>query len=557
MPWVVVCALLAPSQVLSAPRVQVRGSSRIEMQAFGPVSRLTITGTVRDEVGAPIPKARIVLAPLAAPDVPDLWKSIYPCGQSPASSFVEHSDHALDVDDAGTWCVIASLGRDHATLRATFGGDSLHEGTRSDIVWDAAQRAMTVSFSPRPERVDLDLPRQRVFAHITVPPDVGPSGIALELKDERGELLGSARTDEAGIALFDLATAKLQGPGIGALHVGFPGSASLAATSTSTAITRYAHVKLEPVRDPLQGDPSSGLLGSVRVTTSRGPISGGTVEALFGADVVGSGVVREGESDVSFVFAPPRGAELLKLTLRYVSDTPYFVAGEPGQITIRAVRSGVALRFVPVLLAIGVAAWLLRGWRRPKRLERADTRAAQPKGVASIEVVGSSRAAPHWSGRVVDAHDGEPVASARIRVIAPSFVDLDVVCETHTDGEGRFSFDLNSAARELKLRIEAPLHTELNRPLPAPSELAISLVSRRRTLLQRLVEWARRAGKPWDQPPEPTPGHVVRVATAHHRRDEIATWAENTERKAYGPDPVDARAEREVKAMEPGRQALR
>jgi hypothetical protein len=549
--------LLATQPIHAAPRVQVRGASRVEMQAFGPTSRMTIMGTLRDEVGAPIPRAKILMGAFVAQDVPAPWLSIFPCGRLPSATFVEHVDDAIEVDDAGTWCVIATLGRDRAALRATFGGDVLHDGPRSEILWDAAQRAMSLSFSPRPDRIDLDAPRNRVSCRVTVPADVGSAGIQLELRDERGQSLGSVYADDAGLAVFDIATAKLSGPGIGALHLGFAGNSSLAATSTTTSITRFARVKLEPGRDELQGDPSSGLDVHVRASTARGPVSEGTVEAVFGSDVVGTGVVRAGVADMFVTFSPPRGVATVGLAIRYVADAPYHMPGESARVTVRLVQSAVALRFLPVVVAAGVAVWLLRGWRRPRRLERVDALAKEPKGVASLEIVGETRTVLRWSGRVVDAHDSEPVPGARLRVIAPSFVDLDVVRETLTGSDGRFEFDLQTSVKELRLRLEAPLHSELERALPPPSDLVISLVSRRRTLLQRLVEWARRAGKPWDVSPEPTPGHVARVATAQQRRDEIAAWAQNVERKAFGPDPVDARAEREVKALEPGRQALR
>ena len=42
--------------------------------------------------------------------------------------------------------------------------------------------------------------------------------------------------------------------------------------------------------------------------------------------------------------------------------------------------------------------------------------------------------------------------------------------------------------------------------------LVDALVLRKRALLDRLVEWARRRGLPYDARPEPTPGHVRRAA---------------------------------------------
>ena len=141
--------LIGSGSAFAGPRVQVRGSSRIEMHAFGPSDRLTITGTVRDEVGAPIPRARVVLSALAAPEVTAPWTGMYACGRAADATFSEHTDHPVDADDSGSFCVVASLGRGNADLRAIYGGDGLHDGSQSRIVWDAAQRAMSLSFSPR------------------------------------------------------------------------------------------------------------------------------------------------------------------------------------------------------------------------------------------------------------------------------------------------------------------------------------------------------------------------------------------------------------------------
>ena len=75
------------------------------------------------------------------------------------------------------------------------------------------------------------------------------------------------------------------------------------------------------------------------------------------------------------------------------------------------------------------------------------------------------------------------------------------------------------------------------------------LVSRRRALLDRLVGWARREGRPYDAHPEPTPGHVQRMARSG---DEARAWAEAVERAAYSGDAIDAQREAEVDRLAPG-----
>jgi hypothetical protein len=551
--WLVATALcvLTAWYAQGAPRVQVRGTSRIELHAWGPANRITISGTVRDEVGAPVVRCTVALVALAAPDVTIAWESIHTCGQPAPTVFSEHTEHQIQTDDTGSFCVLAAMSRPNASLRATFGGDVLHEPTRSEIVWSAAQKAMELELSPRPERIDLDAARWRVSARITVPPDVRAAGALIVLGDERGQQLASVLTDDVGLARFDLPTVKLDGPGFGTLRVRFAGNDDLPAAEAEARVTRTARVRLETDRGTVRGDPNTGISIRVRATTSRGRLEDGFVEAMAGSERVGLAPVRAGFADVLASFARPR-ADRTAVQLRFVSDAPFYVSGEPIEVTVETIRSTAFARFVPLLVAVGVAVWLIRGWRRPKRREKPRTRqTVAPAGVASIEVLGASAEGRAWKGAVLDAHDGTPIAHARVRVIAPSFVDLDVVTETATDDEGTFAFEVPGSTREFLLRVQAPLHVELEKPLPRPSEMVISLVSRRRMLLQRLVEWARRVGKPWDASPEPTPGHVARAAGRHLRRADVAAWADAVEQRAYGPEPVDARAEREVKTLEP------
>jgi len=85
--------------------------------------------------------------------------------------------------------------------------------------------------------------------------------------------------------------------------------------------------------------------------------------------------------------------------------------------------------------------------------------------------------------------------------------------------------------------------------LPVAGELEIALVSRRRKLLERLVQWARRRGPPFDARPEPTPAQVRRAAES--AMPAAAEWASAIERAAFDRDDVDARVENEVMELDP------
>jgi hypothetical protein len=160
---------------------------------------------------------------------------------------------------------------------------------------------------------------------------------------------------------------------------------------------------------------------------------------------------------------------------------------------------------------------------------------------------------PHagWTGRVIDAHEGVAISEARVVIERAGFEGVAVVASTFTDREGRFTLpatDPLGAGGEPRLVIEAPLHSALHQRLPPSGELKIALVSRKRKILERLVEWARQRGRPFDARPEATPGHVKRAAADGTK---TAAWADAVERAAYAPGGVDARAEEEIEKLKP------
>jgi len=137
-----------------------------------------------------------------------------------------------------------------------------------------------------------------------------------------------------------------------------------------------------------------------------------------------------------------------------------------------------------------------------------------------------------------------------VRVVAPTFVDQDTVVNTRADDVGAFGFSLHSDCVNLRLVIDAAYHAQIERSLPPASDMLVSLVSRRRLLLDRLLKWARQAGRPWDRDPAPTPQHIANVAL-ERGGGAVARWAKRVESGAFGPEPVDERLDKEVRELEP------
>jgi hypothetical protein len=200
----------------------------------------------------------------------------------------------------------------------------------------------------------------------------------------------------------------------------------------------------------------------------------------------------------------------------------------------------------------------MRFWDCAPSRNLAETMARIPKntlppkpaieGEARVEVLRPARdARAGWSGRVIDAHDAFPIHGARVRVERPGFERATVVASVFVNEAGRFELRAEGDGFD-ELVVDGPLHAELRQPLPQCGELQIALVLRKRKLLERLVGWAKRRGRPYDIQPEPTPGHVRRAAG-----NDFATakWADAVEKAAYGGGDVDARLEAEVDRLAP------
>jgi hypothetical protein len=168
-----------------------------------------------------------------------------------------------------------------------------------------------------------------------------------------------------------------------------------------------------------------------------------------------------------------------------------------------------------------------------------------------------------WIGQVVDAHDGQAVRNARVRVIVrtfpgPSDPGAHVLADLLADAAGGFSLPAAQFPREAQLHVEAPWHIVVEQPLPPPHELIVAMISRRRGLLDRMVTFATREWGISQVGREPTPDQVARRArrgydapTAGARARQIEVWAAATEHAAYGPGDVDESTEAAILSLEP------
>jgi hypothetical protein len=565
-------ALLATHASAEGIRIKVRGSAKLVAHASRDAGDLVLSGALADDAGQPLAFQTIVIRVNRESDPKDAkvaegLRAARGCervgGAAPVAYGVrvagptDSPDVLVVTDEAGRFCFRAKLVPDRHRAHLAWRGKDLVDGADLDLAFDLSRQALVLRFDPKPRVLSLDEPSQTLVAAALLDDDAQPRaapGLPLTLSSERGEL-GKETTDASGRVRFVIASAKLGPPGPGELRVSFAGNADTAFASTTTEIERRVKVVLRvpaAEKNELEAKvPEEGIPLVADVTSSAGPVSEGGVEARIGEVVVGAAPVERGIARLTLTFTA-QGNEA-NVRLRYVPSAPWYEA--LGETTVRVpIRGPGILSKAPLLVAgLAVVVFFLIGrfssrQRKPEAEEPKppEEREAEPH----VEVV---RAAPKgargWRGRVVDAHEGNALPSARVWVERGSFEGKRVLESVAADARGEFVLAGNyEIVGDEQLAAEAPLHARHIQNVPPAGEISIGLVLRRRALLARLVAWAKRAGMPYDQRPEPTPGHIRRAAGEDFK---TARWADAVERAAFGGGEVDARAEKEIERMAP------
>lgn len=565
----------APATATPALHLHVRGTAELRADATAEAGGFSLRGELVDDAGSPVPRAavNVQVADAEGARAPTRLGPLAPCpgASRHARRGASADDATLETDDRGAFCVVVKPPDVISNIRLRFAGNKLLDPVEASVHVDAEQDRVlrtVLRIEPPPEVIDLDRPSVTVTAWLRFErreagrlPAAGArrEGLPLTLEDERGERIAEALTAGDGRARFDVKTLALAGPGAGVLSARFDGKPELAKAVTSQPVLRYAEVRLALAHPLERADAEEGFSVDVDVTTSRGPVDGGVVEILraplFGApgEPVGAGPVAAGRARVIASFASG-GAATAPLVIRYVPAAPWYRAGAELKTDVTLAGPGVLRQALIGLVVLAAAVWIVGGWRRaPKAssIAGADEPPIIPSGRPGLQIIGPASGASGWSGVVTDAHEGTKVAGARLRVIAPTFQGDGIIGEATTDARGEFTLDA-APPPDARLVIESPEHSAYEQALPPPSRMSIALVTRRRAILDRLVRWARRQGAPFDAAPEPTPGHVRRVA-ARGTAPDVEAWARRVESAAFSPDVVDEAVEREVRAGEPRR----
>ncbi|HEY6559615.1 MAG TPA: carboxypeptidase-like regulatory domain-containing protein [Polyangiaceae bacterium] len=562
-------ALALQSAPTSAAKVRVRGSTNIEARALVDGNGVIVRGRLLDDAGLAIAgngaHARVRFR--ASRDGSFLSLPA-PQGCDATSTDQVHwaTGHATEPDEyridpqttTGAFCVRVESVAQNGVVEIGFEGGTYYAGQTTIIDFDSTQRSLGLRFSPELNRIALDRVSHIVGIETELEPalsaDEASGTVQLELvfSDDRGSRsLGTAAVRPGERAQFEVPSSQLGRPGPGRFTARYAGSKAIHGAERSAVVQKTLRVTLSVAGPVPSADPSDGLEIEIAVGSAQGAVDGGLVEARRGSDSVGTGSVNAGAARVLALFEAAHAGDV-PIALHYVPAAPWWIPSEPLRISV-PVKAPSPWRRLPWLLAaLAIAAWLVRGWRRPGRSQRQPTEpGATLNGRAALSVIEHGPLHSGWRGRVLDAHDGVPIEGAKVAILTPAFGGDGVVRSAATDKDGRFSLDhLERIVEGARMHVSARWHAELVRPIPPTGEVLVSLVSRRRALLERLVEWADFRGKPWKQTGDSTPGHIARVARTR-RAPEVARWAEAVEQAAFGPDALDEGAEHAVRAQEP------
>lgn len=547
--------LLTLSPSSQGAKVRIQGGARLEARVAPHATRVELRVRLSDDTNRPIGGAEVALRfdPEQSPPPTLPAGAVQPCAEDlVAVTRRPDRQYTLTTSPEGAACIRfdPQLG---AALELRYAGDTHYDGAALRVSTEAQGLSPTLAFQPPPVALPLDRDEHPIsVATRAEHTDLQPREVPVELflRELTGEerALGTTRVSLGQRAEFKATSALLGSPGPAQLGARIRAQRGIGAAEALTPVLRTVPVELALVAPPRTGEPVE-----LSVQARGEPVPHGYVEALRGDRSLAAAPIRNGRASLP-VALDPSDEPTLRVTLRFLPGSPAYRPPADLQIDLPVPRPSPFGRLALLGAALLITGWLIRAWYRPGRREPTRRRPELPRGTAAVARVGAGPTSGGWSGVVTDAHEGTTVAGATVMLLVPSFA-ADAPVSALTDADGRFELpsaqELQLGALEgVRLQVEAPWHSSLERPLPPPGELSIALVSRRRAALDRLVRWARRAGRPFDGDGAPTPGQVVAAAQARDVPD-VARWAKAVERAAYGPTPPDAQVERQLLEEQP------
>jgi len=548
-------AAAEPTRVAIPDGVQLRvtGSLTIEASASQLPGASVVEARLLDDAGRAVPGALLQLQPLNASgpiSARDCQSRTVSLPANPQGAYLARSN------GAGAVCIRFEGTPTHAEFELSFSDpDGLYTAASRKVTADSATRSVQMAFAPSPSVLALERETQTITLATRPMPALAPGEplekleVSFNMKrdGEPARALGVASVELGSNVEFRVPSRLLGAPGPLEISAEFAGTSATRAARTLARTTATALVELSLLEPLAASHPESGVQFRVRVHSVAGAVRGGSVEVRSAGSSLGSARVSDGFADV-FVQLEETRAKSHPLLLRYASDAPWLLPGAELSVAVPVLPPSPWRRIAWIAAVVILGSWLLLGWQRPRRLERkVAPLAARHVARVPVDVIEVGDEHGGWRGQVLDAHDGTPIAEAVVLVRLPAFDATGVLRSAHTDAQGLFTLEAaEPAGPGAALEVRAPFHTPLAAPMPPPGTLVLSLISRRRSLLGRFVEWAVHDGG-WERHGEATPGEVARRTD----RSEVAGWASALDEAAFGPDPLSEAKEQAVLGREP------
>ncbi len=371
------CAVLAgwSAGAHAQPTVRVRAQTRLELQVGRTEGGVAVTGTLRDDLGEPLPDRALELR------VRD------EAGQS-------RGTRRAATDAAGR--VTASFPLETGSYRVTarWSGDDGHDAVevQQPVDLDRAYVRLSVVVG-HGGRLDLDAPSHEV--EVTATSAEGGAGLVVEVRDELDAELARATTDARGAARLALASRALGPPAAGRLVVRTPGDARRARAQTEVPVVRYRTTGIAMSAAPRRVTRGERVEIEGRLFDSQGPLARRAV-GVFADELHLATVLTDDDGR----FAPAleldgEGGETV-LTARFASDAPWRTSAtsEPLRVVIEGAGSTPWPWLLGSMIACAIVVSLLS--RRPRA---APALASEPSEEAAKPGILTARAVSRGAQR--------------------------------------------------------------------------------------------------------------------------------------------------------------
>ena len=532
------CAGSAAAVEPLAPLLKVSGKAVFITEARASGDSFEVRATLSDEVGRPLPNSEIRVRGISPGSGPTFHRCGDPRGEA-------GGELLLTTDKSGHVCV-AVTGMPEGSVELSFqdAHGYLERASRVVRLPESVGTSFEVGFDPPLSTLSLDQPVQQLGLVARARGNATPP--------EAAELLLSLVADGSELELGRVAL-----DGLGEVHrlsllsgsFGHPGPARLVGrlrthdgeelAQANSAIMRTATVGLS-LAAGAGASLEPGATLQLHAAWALGPAPTGVVEARSRGLSVAAARVQNGLATLNL----PAGTDTLlgnTVSLEYIGAGAGWLSAQPLELRVLAPGPNYARYVFWVAAAAFAALAVVLSWRRPPR-PRPPSATLPPRIRASVELLEAFAAGGGYAGHVRDAHDGTAISPAAVSFIGPG-ASRQVLLQLRTAGDGSFRAETAGFPSGSLVEVTAPLHATLTAPLPVPGVLELSLISRRRALMERLVRWAERQGKPWTRSNgEPTPADIASVASSE-AEPGVERWARGLERLAFGAEPPDAASE--------------